>query len=295
MLARRDTSLSVSPGPCVPLQQDVCEIAPLRALADQFDLRRALDRHLILDEGRDLLRGRARQLRQRRTAVAEYPRIPVLVGAERVGDLHLGQQAPQRFHRVCLRRVLRIVGDMVDACVRLRVLALEARDEHPALALGVEHEGDRSLGGREREAGVVEDVVRVEEHRAGELVARRRCSASAASRCSYSGCVIARLIGLFLADERGKGRQGKPCGFPFSCSSAHAAISAARGLRRHLKKGAREGNMVSLTGASHRRATVMRRGASHASPDPARAAAARVHRRADASRTAPPGRPRETG
>src|SRR5438552_204327 len=43
--------------------------------------------------------------------------------------------------------------------------------------------------------------------------------------------------------------------FPLCFSSAPAAISAARGLGRFLKKGAREGNMVSLTGASRRRAT----------------------------------------
>jgi hypothetical protein len=48
---------------------------------------------------------------------------------------------------------------------------------------------------------------------------------------------------------QGRGR-GKPCGFPSIDSFADAAISAARGQRRHLKKGALEGNMVSLKGAS---------------------------------------------
>jgi hypothetical protein len=42
-------------------------------------------------------------------------------------------------------------------------------------------------------------------------------------------------------------------GFPASFSSSHAAISAVRAVRRHLNKGAREGNMVSLTGARNAR------------------------------------------
>src|SRR5207253_11375697 len=82
------------------------------------------------------------------------------------------------------------------------------------------------------------------------------------------------------AVEGAKGETGR---FPLSFSSAHAAISAARGLRRSLKKGAREGRRAPscprsgpvegvwgnrevppartcepLTRASRRRATVMR-------------------------------------
>ena len=41
--------------------------------------------------------------------------------------------------------------------------------------------------------------------------------------------------------------------FPASFSSSHAAISAVRAVRRHLNKGAREGHMVSLTGARNAR------------------------------------------
>ena len=85
-------------------------------------------------------------------------------------DTHLGEQGAQGFHRVSLRWVLRVVGYVVDAGVRLCVLALEPGDEHPAPAFGVQDEGDRPLGRRERKAGVVEDVVRVEEDRAGEAV-----------------------------------------------------------------------------------------------------------------------------
>src|SRR2546429_2509917 len=45
----------------------------------------------------------------------------------------------------------------------------------------------------------------------------------------------------------GGGAEGETGRFPLTFSSAHAAISAARGLR----------NMVSLTGASRRRATLI--------------------------------------
>src|SRR5207247_1918877 len=55
----------------------------------------------------------------------------------------------------------------------------------------------------------------------------------------------------------GEGASGETGRFPRSFSSVCAAISAARGLRRSLKKGAlRGGNMVSPTRASRRRATL---------------------------------------
>ena len=146
------------------------EVAPLRALADQLDFGGALDSHLIFDERRDLLRCRARELCQRRSSIAEHPGIPVLVGSERVLHAHLGQQAAQRFHWMRLRRVLRVIRDVVDARIRLRVFAFKAGHQHAALALGTQDERDRALGGREREAGVVEDVVRVEEDGPGEPV-----------------------------------------------------------------------------------------------------------------------------
>ena len=62
-----------------------------------------------------------------------------------------------------LRRVLGVIRDVVDARVRLRVLTLESGHQHAAFAVRTQYESDRALGGREREAGVVEDVVRVEE------------------------------------------------------------------------------------------------------------------------------------
>jgi hypothetical protein len=50
------------------------------------------------------------------------------------------------------------------------MLDLEAWDNEGACAVGAEDERDRPLGRREREAGVVEDVVGIEEDDAGEAV-----------------------------------------------------------------------------------------------------------------------------
>jgi hypothetical protein len=60
------------------------------------------------------------------------------------------------------------VLDPVEDRLRLRVLDLEPRDDEGARPVRAEQERDRPLGRREREAGVVEDVVRVEEDDARE-------------------------------------------------------------------------------------------------------------------------------
>ena len=60
--------------------------------------------------------------------------------------------------------------DPVERGLGLRVLDLEPRDDECPLTVGAENERDRALRGREREAGVVEDVVGVEEHGAVEAV-----------------------------------------------------------------------------------------------------------------------------
>ena len=108
------------------------EVRPLRALADQRDLRVALDRHLVLDEGRDPLGRLAGQLAEARAAVAEDPRIAVLVGAEPAAHAERTEQLGQRLQRVPLARVLVVRGDLLHGRVRLRVLDLEPRHEHPA-------------------------------------------------------------------------------------------------------------------------------------------------------------------
>ena len=64
--------------------------------------------------------------------------------------------------------VLVVVRHLLHGGVRLRVLHLEPRDEHAAAAVRHERERDRPLGRDEREARVVENVVGVEEHGAGE-------------------------------------------------------------------------------------------------------------------------------
>ena len=51
------------------------------------------------------------------------------------------------------------------------MLELEPRDDECALSRGAEQERDRPFGRVEGEPGVVEDVVRVEQHDAGETVA----------------------------------------------------------------------------------------------------------------------------
>jgi hypothetical protein len=69
--------------------------------------------------------------------------------------------------------VLEIVLDAVERRFRLRVLDLQPRDDESPRPVGSEDERDRPLGGHEREADVVEDVVRVEEHDAREALALR--------------------------------------------------------------------------------------------------------------------------
>ena len=154
--------------PRVLLQEPVREIPPLRALADEGELGLRLHGHLRLDEGNDADDLAARQLGQRRALVAEDPRIAVLVGADLAGNAHGGERIGQRMLRSRIARVLVVMGDALDAGRAARVLHLQAWHEHRPLALGRDRERDRPLGGNEREPGVVEDVVRIEEHGAGE-------------------------------------------------------------------------------------------------------------------------------
>jgi len=63
-----------------------------------------------------------------------------------------------------LTGVFVVMRDLRHRRVRLRVLDLEPRHEHPSAAIDRERERDRALRGDEGEAGVVRDVVRVEEH-----------------------------------------------------------------------------------------------------------------------------------
>ena len=109
-----------------------------------------------------------RPLAEPRPAVAEHPRVSVVVGAKATTDAERLEQLAQRFHRMSLAGVLVVVRDLGDGGVRLRVLELEPRHEHPAASVGRERERDRPLRRNEEEAGVVVDVLRVEQHGAGE-------------------------------------------------------------------------------------------------------------------------------
>jgi hypothetical protein len=101
-------------------------------------------------------------------AVAEHPRIAVAVGAETPAHAERVEQLRQRLHRVPVARVFVVVGDLLDRGVRLRVLQLEPRHEHPAASADCERERNRALGRDEEKAGVVVDVVRVEQDGAGD-------------------------------------------------------------------------------------------------------------------------------
>ena len=153
---------------------------PARALAEQRDLGGALDLHLILDRARDLTDFLAVELGERWAAVPEHPGIARVVGGEPAAHAERVEQLLQQRHRMPLARELVVVGDLGNSGVRLRVLELEARYEHPAAAVCGEHERDRPLGRDECEARVVHDVMRVEEDggaRPGEALRKYRRAA----------------------------------------------------------------------------------------------------------------------
>jgi hypothetical protein len=167
--ARRDLGLGHS-GPRVALEQRVREMPPANALPDERDLRLGLDRHLLLDPVRDPDDGRARELAERRPAVAEDPRVPVLVRPDAVAQPERGDGGGDRLFRARVARVLEVVLDAVEHRLRLGVLDLEPRHDERALPVRAEHERDRPFSRDERKAGVVQDVVRVEEHDAAQVV-----------------------------------------------------------------------------------------------------------------------------
>ena len=113
----------------VALEEPVREVAPADALADERDLRLRLDRHLRLDLLDDADDRRARELRERRPAVAEDPRVAVLVGADRSREAHVGERRSEDVVGARIARVLEVVLDAVERRARLRVLHLEARDD----------------------------------------------------------------------------------------------------------------------------------------------------------------------
>ena len=80
-------------GSRVLLQESVRMCAPTGALADELDLGLALARHQLLQSRKPAARSRRRvDLAERRSLVAEDPRVAVLIGADRPGDAHVVEQ-----------------------------------------------------------------------------------------------------------------------------------------------------------------------------------------------------------
>ena len=92
------------------------------------------------------------------------PRVAVLVGADRPRDAEVGKHPCEHGLGTRVARVLEVVIDAIERRARLGMLELEPRDDECTRAVPAEDERDRPLGRDEREPGVVEDVVRVEEH-----------------------------------------------------------------------------------------------------------------------------------
>ncbi len=134
-------------GTRVALQQSVREVPPLAALAQQRELGLALDRHLILDDIRDRRRRSRNEVGQRRPAIAEHPRVAVVVGAEPSANPESREELDERLHRMPLTGELIVVCDLGHRGVRLRVLELESRHEHaPRKSVEIANAIGRSVG-----------------------------------------------------------------------------------------------------------------------------------------------------
>ncbi len=133
-----------------------------------------LAHQLILDEGAHRHDLPPDQLAERRTAIAENPRIAVVVrrdlGVGVADHAHVADQPLERFGRVRIVRVLDVVIDPVDQRVGFGVLAFEPGHEQAAFAARAHDEGNRALGRDEGESAVVEDVGAVEQHDARQTV-----------------------------------------------------------------------------------------------------------------------------
>ena len=235
------------------------EVAPAHALADERHLGVRLDRHLRLDLLDDANDGGARELRERRPAVPEDPRVAVLVCTDRPGEAQLGRASSRGRLGTGVARILEVVLDPVERRLRLCVLDLEPGNDERARPVGAEDECDRPLRRHEGEAGVVEDVVRVEEDDAGEPAACA-CSRSASQRARCSSGVIA----IDVITEAGSlvpwTREGHPTAGRryirrhddeelLRRAGDHGPVPRHPAPRRH---GAEQG-LPALAGAAHRR------------------------------------------
>ncbi len=162
------------------------EVAPAAALADQRDLGLGLDRHLLLDLGRDSHDRCSRELAERRPAVPEDPGVAVLVGPDLSTHSERRQSRLESDLGAWIAGVLEVVLDTVEHRLGLGVLDLEPGNDERSLPLAAQDERDRPLGRREREARVVEDVVGIEEDDPRDLLRAEvaRAGQSQRSRCS---------------------------------------------------------------------------------------------------------------
>ena len=125
--------------------------------------------------------------------MAEDPRVAVLVGADRPCDAEVGQRLREQSFRPRVAWVLEVMLHAVERRLGLGVLDLEPWNDEGARAVRGEDEGDRPLGRDEREARVVEDVVRIEEHDPRDALALGRSEQPVAPRSMPSGVIASEV------------------------------------------------------------------------------------------------------
>ncbi len=99
------------------------------------------------------------------------------------------------------------------------MLDLESRHEHAAATVRREHESDRPLGRDEREAGVVRDVLLVEEHAAREPALRETRRKRLASSCE----LLCRDPHAAAFSGRSSARRRRTRSSTFGCVTKSAA------------------------------------------------------------------------
>ena len=80
------------------------------------------------------------ELAERRDSVPEHPRIAVVVGAEPIVHAERAEQADESLQRSPFAGILVVVRHLGDGGVRLRMLDLEPRHEHPTATIDGEPE-----------------------------------------------------------------------------------------------------------------------------------------------------------
>ena len=170
--ARRLASASVAPGRVYSCRSR-CACSHQRALSRISATSASLLRTIRLSmNGASGATRLLRHLAQRRTRIAEDPRIAVLVGAGGTGDPQV-----QRGRRARMRIGCSMPGYSGYDSTRSNSVSASTRSTSNSgtktaiSPVGVGGERDRPLGRQEAEAREVLDVVLAEEHVAGEVVA----------------------------------------------------------------------------------------------------------------------------